>query len=822
MRSKLMACMTLMAFSTLTSTLAHPQETPKQALPLQLEAIVNQKPTGIIIPVTMLPDGSLAVERAELAAIGIEAPGKGDDRQLVSLRSAGLAYQYDEARQMLYLNVTDHQRLVRVIDARGFSNSPPPPTSGWGALFNYAAFATTSTTIGEWRLTPAVANLSADLRMFSPYGLINQTGIIGTTPAYDLWKSSQTSALRLETSYVYADPDTQRMYRAGDVITGSLEWTRPIRMGGAQVQRNFGIRPDIVTAALPSASGSAAVPSSVDVLVNGVRVMTQQVPEGPFRLTNLPISSSNGDVQMVIRDATGRETRSELLLLSGERMLAPGIFDYTLEAGMARKFYAQRSNEYDSRPLLSASSRYGFHERLTLQNHLEAGSGGFNMGAGALFNAGRLGTINAALSGSSFATGRGAQAYLSYTLLTSIGISFSASTQRTFRKYDDLASATAVRWANEAKKAESFDIPISSSSTYLFYTHPPKEIHRLSVGSHVPGLGGHTSLSFAQITTDPRDQLYASPVQTRNLSRTISATYSRSVLFGGNLFITGFGNVSGRKERGFFAGISFPLGDRGQIGGGLQSVSNGNSGSANLGGNIFASKAIGPEVGSYGWSASATAGATSMVAGSASYRTPVGTARVTGLQQSDAVNATGLFEGSVAFVDGHVAMGPRVEDSFAIIRTDASGVLVRHENNPVGSTTMLGTILVPNLRSYQRNKIDIDPTTLPDDVSTSRTQENIAPAYRSGVALDFRATQDGLPTLLIVTDTLGKPVDPGSKGLIRETNTAFRVGFDGKAYVALAQTSSEIEIDLGERICAAHVQRPLGAQPHQEIAVTCQ
>ena len=823
MRSMLMRCATLVALGAFISSHAQGQTAaPAQTLPLQLEAIINQKPTGMIIPVMMLQDGSLAVMRGELSAIGIEAPGKGLDTQLIPLTEAGLPYIYDEARQRLYFDVTDTQRSIRIIDARGITQTNPPPTSGWGALLNYTTFASTSTTLGDWQLTPAVANLSADLRMFSPYGLINQTGIIGTTPAYDLWKGTNTSALRLETNYVYADPDTQRMYRAGDIINGSLEWTRSIRMGGLQVQRNFGIRPDIVTAALPSASGSAVVPSSVDVLVNGVRVLTQQVPEGPFRLTNLPIASGNGDVQMVIRDASGRETRSELTLLSGERMLAPGIFDYTLEAGMARKFYALRSNDYDNRPLLSASARYGLHERVTLQSHVETGSGGFNLGAGTIFNVGQLGTINAALSGSSFATGRGAQAYISYALMTSIGVSLSASTQRTFRNYDDLASATAIRWANEAKRTDSFDNPFSSSSTYLFYTHPPKEIHRLSLGSRIPGLGGHASLSFAQITTDPRDQLYASSLPIRNLSRTVSTTYSRPVMFGGNLFITGFGNLSGRKERGLFAGLSFPLGERMQIGGGLQTVSDGQSGSANMGGNIFANKAIGPEIGSYGWSASATGGATSMVSGSASYRTPVGTARVTALQQGNAVNATSLFEGALAFVDGHFAMGPRVDDAFAVIRTDASGVIVRQENNPIGSTTLLGTMLVPSLRSYQRNKIDIDPTTLPSDVSASRTQENIAPTYRSGVALDFRGAQEGIPTLLVVTDGYGRPIDPGSKGLIRDTNTPFVVGFDGKAYIALVQSHHDIEIDLGDRICAGNVQRPSTIGSHQEIPVTCQ
>ena len=61
-------------------------------------------------------------------------------------------------------------------------------------------------------------------------------------------------------------------YRAGDTISGrTLAWTRPIRLGGLQVQRNFALRPDLVTLPLPSYSGSAAVPSTVDVYVNNIK-----------------------------------------------------------------------------------------------------------------------------------------------------------------------------------------------------------------------------------------------------------------------------------------------------------------------------------------------------------------------------------------------------------------------------------------------------------------------------------------------------------------------------------------------------------------------
>ena len=135
------------------------QEMPRHALPLQLEAIINDKPTGFIIPATLRADGSLVIERGELAEIGIKVPGSGSTSQLIDLRQAGFTHSYDEARQRILFVLSDEQRLPRVIDARGNLATQPQVTSGWGALLNYAAFTSSSTMMNEWRLTPAVANL---------------------------------------------------------------------------------------------------------------------------------------------------------------------------------------------------------------------------------------------------------------------------------------------------------------------------------------------------------------------------------------------------------------------------------------------------------------------------------------------------------------------------------------------------------------------------------------------------------------------------------------------------------------------------------------
>lgn len=62
---------------------------------------------------------------------------------------------------------------------------------------------------------------------------------------------------------------------------------------------------------LPELSGSAAVPSTVDVYVDNAQRASRSVPSGPFSITNLPIITGAGTARLVVRDALGRETVSE-------------------------------------------------------------------------------------------------------------------------------------------------------------------------------------------------------------------------------------------------------------------------------------------------------------------------------------------------------------------------------------------------------------------------------------------------------------------------------------------------------------------------------
>lgn len=71
-------------------------------------------------------------------------------------------------------------------------------------------------------------------------------------------------------------------YEAGDLVSGALPWSNAVRLGGVQLSRDFAVRPDLVTYPLPQFAGEAAVPSSVDLFINGYKSSSADLQPGPY------------------------------------------------------------------------------------------------------------------------------------------------------------------------------------------------------------------------------------------------------------------------------------------------------------------------------------------------------------------------------------------------------------------------------------------------------------------------------------------------------------------------------------------------------------
>lgn len=124
---------------------------------------------------------------------------------------------------------------------------------------------------------------------------------------------------------------------------------RTTRLGGAQIARDFGLRPDLVTFPAPSIAGQVSVPSSVAILINGTQLLSAQADPGPFEARQLPIVNGANDVALVVNTALGQQVTTTLPIYTSNALLAPGLDAYSVEVGAVRRWRWARSRSRRSR-----------------------------------------------------------------------------------------------------------------------------------------------------------------------------------------------------------------------------------------------------------------------------------------------------------------------------------------------------------------------------------------------------------------------------------------------------------------------------------------
>jgi outer membrane usher protein len=743
--------------------------TEEGARPLQLDITIGGDRIGLLGSFLQLPNGNIAAHRSELVEAGVKVPGSGPPDELIVLNELlGDRFKYDEPSQSIAFDLDNNQRIARAFDAMGSSAPRTPVSTAWGSILNYTLFGSETSGLNPRQATFSGASASFDARAFSPYGTLSQTGILGTTTTRDM------TMLRLETAFSYSHPESLITYRVGDSISGSLAWTRSIRFAGIQAQRNFFLRSDLVTAPLPSFSGSAAVPSTLDVYLNNSKTYTQEVPPGPFQVNNLPLISG-GEARLVLRDAAGREVETTLPFYTSPQLLREGLTYFSVETGFPRLRYGTDSDNYAPKEMASMSARYGMYDWLTLEGHAEGVAGLYNGGAGLLARTGDFGVLSAAASASTYQGQRGLQTYVAFeTKLW--GVSLNVSSTRTYMNFNDVASVTAP--------LVNLLAPYNIQSTAI--SAPAKAIDRISAGFSLPD---SSSLGLSFVHLEPA---YGAA------SNLVSVAWSRAFYLQSQLFATSFADLSDRRNYGVFGGISIPIGESSSVTTGATSSRSGTSLTTD------ASRPLAMEPGSYGARVRDSEGAVPYRSAAASYRASAATVQA-GVEQSQGkvLRGMGQVDGAVAAIGGGVFFSNRIDDAFAVVDTGVPGVPVFRENQPVGETNGRGQLLVPNLRAYGNNKISIDPKGLPVNAEVETVEDVVAPADRSGVVVNFATKSDVQAAVVILVGPDGKPLAVGSRGKLDGGDGDFVVGYDGRAFVKELKSANIVAVTLDKGECHA-------------------
>lgn len=753
-----------------------------------LEASVNGRPTRQLVAVTRSASGAFTARVEDLRRLRIHIDPQEAPSEEVSLAALGVMATYDEAKQAFDLTVPV-ERLETTVIGLGGDRKPtdldrlkPLP----GMILNYGLYATQ--TSGD---TTVSGNLEA-LAM-TPAGVFSSTGLFNSRARF-----GGADAVRLDTNWRLIDPRAIRSYTLGDFTSNALSWTGSVRLAGFQIASAFDQRPDLVTTALPQFSGSAALPSTLDLYVNQQRIFSGDIPAGPFDLRALPFVSG-GDVRLVTTDATGRQVEINKSYYYVARQLRAGVFQYSLDVGAPRLGYGLRSFDYDDTVFASGTVRYGVNGALTLEGHAEGSADGLvNGGFGVVQTVGGVGAVSGSFAASNY-DGRAGGKYAIEVEGQLGGMRVFAATERTIDDYFDLSRVSILRDSERYARRDD-DI-----GRWLAASARASRLDRAGV-SFTPSFDPTSvSLTYNRIDTPLRRQRTANLSLTRRLSDQVS------------LYANGFLDLDEDDRYGVFATLSFRFGQSVNASAGVQHNA---SGVAYL---TQAAGVAGQRQGDVGWGIANREYDNGDAQRSAyvSYRASEALVRAQIDQSGGAWRGSLQAEGSIVAAGGGVFLANRIGDAFAIVRNAGPDVEVLQGGVRMGRTNGDGRALLPDLIPYYEQRIMIDPTGLPDGWEAQETEQIAAAGYRQGTIVDFGA-RPAHAAIIILHRPDGAPIAPGALVRLGDEEPAI-VGYDGQVYLRGLGASNRITVDLGaDGRCDAVFDYPQDGPAQPQIGpLTC-
>ncbi|MBN6491886.1 fimbria/pilus outer membrane usher protein [Acinetobacter pittii] len=732
---------------------------------LFLNISINTNAAEDLVAVGQSKDGKLYIRARDLKALRLKMNEQTADSQWVCINDLkGIQFKYLENEQSLNLQVPSNMLTGYAVDLNGQQITSPhllkmKPLNA--AILNYSLY--NSITNDENTFSGSAEGIfNSAIGNFSSGVLYN--GSNENSYSHEKW-------VRLESKWQYVDPEKIRIYTLGDFISNSPDWGSSVRMAGFQWSSAYTQRGDIVTSALPQFSGSAALPSTLDLYVNQQKIYSGLVPSGPFDIKQLPFISGN-EVTLVTTDATGQQSITKKPYYFSSKILAKGINEFSVDVGVPRYNYGLYSNDYDDATFASGAIRYGYSNSLTLSGGVEASTDGLsNFGTGFAKNLFGFGVINADIAASQYKDENGYSALLGLEGRISKNISFNTSYRKVFDNYFDLARVSQVRYLKDNQiNAES--------QNYLSYSALADEIFRAGINyNFYAGYGAY--LGYNQIKYSD------------NSYKLLSANLSGSLNKNWGFYTSAYKDYENNKDYGVYFALRYTPSNKLNA---ITSVSN-ESGRLSYRQEIFGLSE--PKIGSFGWGGyverdqDAHENNTSIYV---SYRARAAylTGRYNRFGDNDQVTLSAT--GSLVAAAGRIFAANEIGEGYAVVTNAGPQSQILNGGVNLGFTDKSGRFLIPSLMPYQENHIYLDPSYLPLNWSVKATDQKTVVGYRQGTLVDFGAHQV-ISGLVKLVDQNNSPLLPGYTVRINGQQDGV-VGYDGEEFIQNLLKQNKLEVDL--------------------------
>ncbi|MDB5953657.1 fimbria/pilus outer membrane usher protein [Ramlibacter sp.] len=743
-----------------TTLQAKPGSPTSPAEQLLADFTVNGLRQPDIARAEQLPDGQVLVAAEDWQAARLKPPGQprvmSDGTQAFALESvAGLRYRVDKQRMSIEVDAPPSSFTGATMDTQQAAQAAPPRPAP-GVFLNY------DVSVAQLAGAPSTSAATLEAVGFGPFGTAVTSALVKDD-------GQRREFVRLDSYWQYDMPQSMQTLVLGDTVGVAGGWSRPVRYGGLRWGRDFGLRPGLSTMPLPSVAGEAALPSTVDLLVNDSHRFSQSVRPGPFDITNVPVITGAGELNLVVQDLLGRQTVLHQSYYASPRLLAPGLSDFSVETGWLRTGFGTDSRYGDA--FGAATGRRGITPNLTTEGRVELQhdrqASGFEL-AGLL---GTWGVGRLAVAGSRDRL----HDLPAHGGLVQVGIERSSPLGGGALQYE-----YATRGFAPFGESPDPAAPASRSREQLL----------ASIGGRVWGsLNGGIS--------------YARRVQWDG-EHPSTLGFSLNIPIGSAATLT----LTAAKQRSSTSvwtgsvNLNVPLGNEQYIGSRVERQDDGHTAASVL---AVRNPPAGPGL---GWQAEVSSDPRQRARGGVQYNTNHADLTAEVVTDADArVSSRGGARGTLGLMAGlPFASRPVGEGSFAVVELEGlPDVPIKRSNQVVAQTDSRGLAFVPGLVPWQKNVIEIDAADLPLDVETQAVVQELVPYARSGalVHFDVRRTRQAL---LVLHQANGQPVPRGARVRLLPAGAEFEAGLRGEVWltdlaadqqrVTVSWQSGQCELDL--------------------------
>ncbi|MNR82628.1 F1 capsule-anchoring protein precursor [compost metagenome] len=732
----------------------------QEAETLLVEIIINTQRLPDIYRIEKLQDGRLVLPlevwhltRLKPVSDVIELVDKNQGYALDSIQ--GLSYSIDQNTLTLEIYAPIEAFQTSSINIRPKEERLPKSTTH-GVFINYDLSA-----VHTDRHQTSYAGLMEGI-VFNDWG----TAMLGAVVRVN---EHNNETIRTDTYWQKDLPAQMQSLVIGDTIDFASDWSRPARFAGFRWGRDFSLQPGYISYPMPSISGSAALPSTIDILVNNQKTQMQTVNSGPFDLTNIPVVTGSGELNLIVRNLLGQQTLITKSYYTSPKLLEKDVVDFSFQAGFLRENYGVKSNDYGAF-FSSGLWRQGLSKLTTVEGRFELQED--RQAIGGIIDQ-VLGDFALVRLGGGISNDKDHQ-----------GGHYLVGLERT-----SLAGAGSIRW-------EYFDKNYHQFASIEDEIKPRERIiagYGLPVSKHISAGLNYTSQS------DWDGDLFQ------------LLSVSLSISFPENIFLNTYATKNLDTQQGWSGGLSLtiPLDKQRSAASSIVRDSSGQQITT-----IELNQSVPSGLG-FGWGLRASDDPQQRLYTNLVWNTNKGQLVAEAVENSDWNTSVRLAANGTVGWFNHLFFATQNlgQQSFAVVKVgDFADIPIYRSNQLAAHTNNQGLALIPNLLPYQENKISIDPTELPLDAEIQGIEDFPQPYARSGifVNLPVRRSHNILMTILQADNAV---VPLGAKVKIGGRTDEFIVGKRGEVYLIDLVEKNHMTVTWENEKCELEITPNLNA-PH--------